>query len=306
MESKRILVSGQGKTHKRKRHSSRCRTWAHSGGSSEKDVHIFVGKKIAPQDEKCGSHWQPECPKCPQFWSWLWSLISSEHYPDSSHSLLIITTQGYCHSISNLQIRKWKISWLMPCWTIHEDRARRIKTQGTTVYVLVKSTEVTSWQENPQPQERKIPEEEWPLQWMLPWNRWIVHWVWGGRGSWLPIDVSFGPKVLKEERLRWRCSRGTNGGTCRRRERRASVSPLPSLRRCFEWQTQLRLALPRQERLSLILVKKKEIFVAVDLGLIFPPSRIMRMNQNSPVLSALRDNQVCKISVSRWSYFFLA
>lgn len=84
--------------------------------------------------------------RSPHFWSWLWSLISSEHYPDSSLTSHH-TTQGYCHCISNLQIRKWRISGLMQWWIIQEDRANRMKTQGTTaVYILVKSTEVTSWQ----------------------------------------------------------------------------------------------------------------------------------------------------------------
>lgn len=45
MESNRILVSMYRRIHKGKRQSSRCRTRAHSGGSSEKDVHIFVKTK---------------------------------------------------------------------------------------------------------------------------------------------------------------------------------------------------------------------------------------------------------------------
>lgn len=112
--------------------------------------------------------------------------------------------------------------------------------------------------------------------------------------------------MLKEEWLRWICSKEKNGvealvgeGTGELQSVHFQVSEDV----CMEDPAETGLAQARKT--IMISVNKEEVFVAVDLGLTFPPRRIMRKKQNSPVWSALRDNQVCKIRVSRWSYLAL-
>ena len=55
---------------------------------------------------------------------------------------------------------------------------------------------------------------------------------------------------------------------------------------CMEDMAEIGLAQARKT--IMILVNKKEVFMAADLGLTFPTSRIMIMNQSSPVWSALK------------------
>lgn len=63
----------------------------------------------------------------------------------------------------------------------------------------------------------------------------------------------------------------------------ASVSLLPSPRRCFVWSTPLRLTLTRQGNLSLTLVNKKRIeyLWLMIWGQRVSSGRVIRMNQDS-------------------------